>query len=116
MKRNDVVMAVDGYFYGRVWRVLPDGQIVVICSGSHVTFGPPENWEVQDYKGRRSLTGKWIPMTSLRELKKQAAVYNPHFGPYWNAWGKRWSKADTIRANSLLGIQNWFDEEFKNNV
>lgn len=111
MKRNDVVIEVGGFFYGRVWRVLPDGQVVVICTGSHVKFGPKSNWEVSSYKGRNDMNGKWVPMTSLKSLKKQASIYNPHFGKYWNAWGKRWTKHDRKIAISLLGKRNWFDKE-----
>lgn len=111
MKRNDVVkpLGENGFFYGRIWRVLKDGRLVVICSGKHVTVYKPEELEVTDYKGYTStFDGKYYPMYTLRQLKKIAAMYNPHFGPYWNAWGKRWTKEETKKALASVGTDVWW--------
>jgi len=110
MKRNDVVKpkGSNDFFYGRIWRTLEDGRLVVICCGKHVKVYKPEELEVtNDYKGY-TYNGKFYRMTSLKRLKLYASHYNPHFGPHWNAWGKRWTKEETNAALKTLGTDIWW--------
>lgn len=107
MKRNDIVHSkkeeAGGWIlYGRIWRTLSDGRHVVICGGSHVTVYREDELILSDYKGafRR---GRFVRMDSLKRLKKWAACYNPHFGSFRNAWGRRWTKSETKEALKTFG-------------
>ncbi|QDJ96259.1 hypothetical protein Xoosp13_72 [Xanthomonas phage Xoo-sp13] len=109
MKRNDIVFSKEeqqnGWIlYGRVWKVLKDGRLVVVCGGSHVSIYNPDELVLSDYKGyfRR---GRWVPMDSLKRLKLYASMFNPYF-----AKGKRWSKDKRKKALAALedGI-HWID-------
>lgn len=111
MKRNDIVHTKEeeknGWIlYGRIWKTLSDGRHVVICGGAHVKVLSEDELILSDYKGtvRR---GRYVRMDSLKQLKKWANEYNPHFG---NGRG-RWSKKQTRRANELInqGIQFYDD-------
>jgi hypothetical protein len=111
MKRNDIVFSkkeqADGWIlYGRIWRILPDGRLVVVCGGSHVSVYQPDELVLSDYKGTIR-KGRYVRMDSLRVLKRWAAKYNPHFGTYWNAWGRRWTKKERKAALENLGNPNY---------
>ena len=121
LKRNDVVVPKDqsnGFFYARVWRRLDADRVVIICSGSHVKIEREDDLERSDYRGRwewgrepgnwSGKTPRWIPMTSLKDLKKQAKVYNPYW-PGWHAWGGRWTSAERQKAYERLSQgMPWF--------
>ncbi len=84
LKRNDVVkLPCHGglfRFYGRVWRRLDEQQVVVLDCGSQVNIYRDEELSIVDYKGywqprANDQPDRWVPMTSLRALKRQAGVY-----------------------------------------
>lgn len=92
-KRRQVVMEakVDMFrFYGRVWKIVDEHHVIVIDCGRHVTkYHVDDLIACDDYKGfmserwwhheaRRKV---WIPMTSMRRLKKRARYYNPTLTP-----------------------------------
>lgn len=106
MKRNDIVFSKKeqesgGWIlYGRVWRVLKDGRLVVIDGGSHVRIYNPDELIHSDYKGciRK---GRFVRMDSLKRLKFFASTYNPYFSNVNGIWG-RWSKTERKEALALL--------------
>lgn len=63
-------------FYGRVIRVLPNGDIFWLCCGLHFHITPVTDLHHLSYRGRYKAKGHWIPMTSLRQLKLQAKRYH----------------------------------------
>lgn len=81
MRRNTVVIHKNGTFYGRVIRVLPDGNIFWLCSGKHFHISPPGDLET-GYKGCNMYRGigkqvlGFIHMTNLRWLKKRASRFH----------------------------------------
>ncbi len=113
MKRNDIVFSKkeeeNGWIlYGRIWKVLKDGRLVVICGCSHVTIYSPEELVLSEYKGciRR---GRFVRMDSLKRLKYFASKYNPYFSHKNGMWGK-WSKEN--RKEALKALENgihWTD-------
>lgn len=115
MKRNDIVHSkkeeLDGWLlYGRVWRVLKDGRLVVVCGGGHVKVYAPDELVLSDYRGTMR-RGRFVRMDSLRQLKKWAAYYNPHFGSYRHAWGGRWTKEETRLALARMSLGIGFHED-----
>lgn len=81
IRRNTVVIHKDGTFYGRVIRVLPDGNIFWLNSGKHFFISKPEDLET-GYKGCKMYRGidrqvlAFYPMTNLRHLKKKAQRFH----------------------------------------
>ena len=78
IRRNSVVAYKTGghMFYGRVIRVLPNGDIFWLCCGLHFHITKPEDLDNLAYRGRYRPKGHWLPMTSLRSLKLQAKRYH----------------------------------------
>lgn len=88
IRRNTVVKHKDGTFYGRVIRVLPNGEIFWLCCGYHFHISPPENLEADGYKGRvirdwdnriHAYRDRFSHMTSLRDLKRRSAQFHREF-------------------------------------
>lgn len=106
LRRNDIVMERDagGHWspYGRVWRRHDNDHVEVIDCTKHVTvYHEDELALVEDYKGfwtpsrtvydrgpdgqtlyhtGRMTEPRFIRMASLRQLKRKASRYQPHFG------------------------------------
>ncbi len=77
VRRNTVVRHKEGTFYGRVIRMLPNGKAFWLCCGLHFRIDPVEDLLLENYKGNHSFyTNRWIPMTSLRRLKKRAIQFH----------------------------------------
>lgn len=99
LRRNDVVI-VD-VMYGRVWRRIDANHVQVIDCGKKVRIYRDSDVVLSNYKGRFDpLWGdkRFIPMTSLRRLKKIASEYNAHFGGY-SGWKRgRWTKLERLTA------------------
>lgn len=78
MRRNNVVIHKHNRgFYGRIIRMLPDNKVFWLCSGLHFHITNKEDLELVNYKGYTDLyTGRFIPMTSIRTLKKRAKQYH----------------------------------------
>lgn len=80
IRRNTVVREINGCFYGRVIRMLPDGNVFWLCCGYHFRINRPEELEVTGYKGRPDFnTKRFVHMTTLRQLKKRSARYHGDF-------------------------------------
>ncbi|ARV76726.1 hypothetical protein PHABIO_95 [Pseudomonas phage Phabio] len=81
LRRNTVVIHKDGTFYGRVIRVLPDGNIFWLNSGKHFIISKPEDLQTgykgcKMYRGVREQVLAFIHMTTLRHLKKKAQRFH----------------------------------------
>lgn len=85
IRRNTIVRHKDGTFYGRVIRVLPNGDIFWLCCGYHFHISPPENvvadgytgvlaqyWDQANFESRT----RFSIMTTLRKLKKRSARFH----------------------------------------
>lgn len=111
LRRNDIVVQKsqqgNGFFPGRVWRRLDDNRVQVLMTGAHVVIFRDDELLLSNYKGRwvwqrhpgndRGKKPIWLPMTSLRQMKKYASQYNAHFGGR-HSWGKRWTKEERVNA------------------
>lgn len=101
LRHNDIVMQRDNTgwaFFGRVWRRHDENHVEVVDCGKYVqVYHEDELILSNDYKGYERSTGRFLPMTSLRQLKINAARYNAHFGRS-NAWGRRWTRAERQEA------------------
>lgn len=104
MRRNDVVrLKNDGFFFGRVIRIIDD-KALWICCGLHFHLTPIKDLEVTNYKGKMEWTNsdgvmyyyhrdkdgfldfdrgikykrpaRFIHMTTLRKLKQRATGYH----------------------------------------
>lgn len=81
IRRNTVVIKKGGGMYGRVIRVLPDGNIFWLCCGLHFRINKPEDLET-GYKGAMMYRGcnrdnlSFVHMTTLRRLKKRAQQFH----------------------------------------
>lgn len=117
LKRNDIV-SFNGdscmVIYGRVWRRIDANHVQVIDCGKSVRIYHENQLTLEDYKGywmvpqwwKPSGWSKFVPMTSLRQLKKIARHYNAHFGGC-DAWGNRWSKVE--RKEALANREKYVD-------
>jgi hypothetical protein len=99
LRRNDIVLHSN--MYGRVWRRIDETHVQVINCGCMVRIYEDTDKNLvlsNDYKGFKSFrTKRLIRMTGLKQLKKEAANYNAHFGGR-NAFGKKWSKQERAEA------------------
>lgn len=88
IRRNTIVRHKEGTFYGRVIRVLPNGDIFWLCCGYHFHISPPENLVADGYKG--STFQRWDSinntsrehysfMTTLRRLKISATRFHHRY-------------------------------------
>jgi hypothetical protein len=76
MKRNNVVLI--NSFYGRVIKRLPNNRWLALTCGLHF-YSIPEDYPVSDYKGYSrgwDEKGRFVPMTSIRKLKKRAMQFH----------------------------------------
>lgn len=100
MKRNDVLLI--NTFYGRVIKRLPENRWLVLTCGLHF-YSVPDSYEVSDYKGyNRGFDGegRFVPMTSIRKLKKRARQFHYEYAhntpvDYYNI-----RKVDKLNENS----------------
>lgn len=101
IKRNAVVLLPNEgglfSFYGRVWRRLDENQVVVLDCGSKVNIYRDDQLEATNYKGHweprpNGYPPRWVPMTSLQELKQMAGRYRPLFG------GRQWTARQRRQA------------------
>ncbi len=85
IRRNSIVKHKhpDKSFYGRVIRVLDEGKVFWICCGLHFHITHVENLIETDYKGYvrenifdRKAKPRFVPMTTLRNLKRRAKQYH----------------------------------------
>lgn len=119
LRRNDIVMEriSDGHWspFGRVWRRIDDTHVEVIDCMKHVTVYADDDLVLRnDYQGyhafgklvydtlpngerdwdsQRREQGRFIRMSTLRQLKRRASTYQPHFGG-----DSQWSREDRARA------------------
>lgn len=116
LKRGDVVHErnVNVYIiYGRVWRRYDENHVIVIDCGTHIQVYHEDELVLSDYKGMWDWNRepgnpygkkpKWIPMTSLKSLKRLARPYNASFGGH-GSWG-RWTKQERLEA--LRNPRRW---------
>lgn len=78
IRRNSVVFPKDKgrAFYGRVIRSLPNDEFLWLDSGLYFHISHRDDLELSDYKGYTDYRGHFIPMTSLRNLKRMARKYH----------------------------------------
>ena len=80
IRRNTIVRQKDRWFYGRVIRMLPDNKAFWLCCGYHFHITDVSELIVDGYKGTRDFkTGRLIPMTSLRNLKRRSSKFHGEF-------------------------------------
>ena len=87
MRRNDIVRLPEGWFYGRVIRIIKDkvngDKAFWVDCGLNFNLTPVSKLEMDGYKGRiDSDSERFVPMTSLRKLKQRASKY--HGKDAWN--------------------------------
>lgn len=116
LRHNDIVLAQrDGGWkmFGRVWRRIDTEHVQVIDDGLYIRILKDSELTLRnDYKGFVNHEGRFVRMTTLRKLKKNARVYNPHFGGKSWMTGKRWTKAQRAKALACgVGQSFWDDEE-----
>ena len=109
LQRRDVVeLPANDYFLpARVWRRIDENHVQVIDDGLHISIYHEDDLKLSDYTGRWKWNHepgnsygnptRWIPMTSLKELKKRAREYHPHFGGS-SSRGKKWSRSERRSA------------------
>lgn len=91
LRRNDVVAeksrytsADSAFFPGRVWKRADADHVMVIDVGYHITTYHEDDLILTNYTGmwlKKGYPGwnrstRWIPMTSLRYLKKRTFRYH----------------------------------------
>lgn len=77
IRRNTIVRHKDKHFYGRVIRKLPDNKIFWLCCGYHFHITDASDLVVDGYRGTKDFrTGRFVPMTSLRNLKRRCSRYH----------------------------------------
>jgi len=116
LRHNDIVCERDGsrgFWPGRVWKRVDENHVIVIDCGKHVTLYRDDQLMRSDYRGRwlwgrepgnhRGRKPVWSAFTSLRQLKKDSARYNGHFGGR-NNWGRRWTEQDRVEAMAELTV------------
>lgn len=86
MRRNDIVLVgkPDLYnFYGRINRVLGDGNYEVVDCGAHMKVRHESELRLaNDYKGKfewgKGENARFLRMPTLRKLKQYAREYAPY--------------------------------------
>jgi len=76
MKRNCIVLV--NSFYGRVIKKLPEDRWLVLTCGLHF-YSVADDYPISGYKGYNrgyDKEGRFVPMTSIRKLKKRARQFH----------------------------------------
>jgi hypothetical protein len=76
LRRNMIVMEEGGVFYGRIIRSLPNNEYLWLCSGLHFRITSGETLHPVSYKGYFNAKGRFVHMTTLRNLKRMAQRYH----------------------------------------